>query len=135
MLKANNGNLLRTARELSIPRPTLREWAINNRRNTPEVSAIQHQKEETLVQRYAQAERLYLDRALDPAAIAETNGLSAMKAAGIARDKQQLLNGDPTAIHATVMSDDERQFRIAELITRLRTRAAGQQPTPLPAPV
>ena len=132
LLKANNGNVLATAERLNIPRLTLREWAINQRGITPKVLEYQQIKETDMARRYQTAAGLYLDHAVDPLTIAASTGLDAMKASAIATDKSQLLLGQPTAIHGSVMSEDDRRLRVAELLARIAERRNGQQNPPAP---
>jgi hypothetical protein len=129
LLKANKDNVLATAEQLNIPRLTLREWAINQRGITEQVREFQHEKETDLAARYRTAAGLYLEHAIDPLTIRASTGLEAMKASGIATDKSQLLIGAPTSISATVMSEDERRLRVAELFNRAAVlRSQAQQP-------
>lgn len=130
VLKSNKGNLLRTAKELGIPRLTLREWEKNNRRDSPEVRQIQHEKEQDMLKLYGNAERTYLEQATRPEIVAKTSGLDAMKAAGIARDKQQILNGQPTSISASVLSEDQRRLRLVEILTSIAARTSHNDSTP-----
>ena len=121
LLKANGHNVLRTARELGIPRHTLRDWAINHRGVTPEVVQYQHQKERTLAEKLEEnAHRL-----ADSLATHDLTGVSlASKATalGIVTDKALLLRGQPTSISGSVMSDDERRLRLAELLAKAEER-------------
>jgi hypothetical protein len=127
LLKANRNNVLVTAEQLNIPRLTLREWAINQRGITAEVREFQHEKETDLAQRYRTAAGLYLEHAIDPLTIRASTGLEAMKASGIATDKCQLLIGQPTAIRGSVMSQDERRLRVAEILARIAARRDNPQ--------
>lgn len=122
LLSANNGNVARTARELSIPRLTLREWAINRRRDSTEVREVQLVKAGTLESKFEMIAHIYSDRLTDPDVIARSSPLDAAKVAGIAVDKRQLLTGMPTAIHGSVMSEDERRLRVAELLAGIQAR-------------
>jgi transposase-like protein len=126
LLKANNDNVFATAKQLDIPRLTLREWAKNGRGITPEVLAAQHTKETDMAKRYGEAASLYLTHATDPLTISATTGLDAMKSSAIATDKQQLLLGNPTSISGSVMSEDERRLRVADLLFRIAARAAAE---------
>lgn len=130
LLKANGDNVYATAEQLNMPRLTLREWAKNGRGVTPEVLAIQQTKETDMVGVYSQIETAYGRHALDPLTIAATSGIDAVKASAIATDKKQLLLGNPTSIHGSVMSEDERRLRVAELLAKIdaRSRAVDQSP-------
>jgi transposase-like protein len=127
LLKANKNNVLATAEQLNIPRLTLREWAVNQRGITTEVREFQQEKETDLALRYRTAAGAYLEHALDPLTIRSSTGLEAMKASGIATDKSQLLLGQPTAIHGSVMSEDERRLKVAELLARIADRRSAAQ--------
>lgn len=98
ILKSNGGNLLATERDTGIPRQTIREWSANGRRDSQQVREIRQEKEQNILTLYGNAERGLLEHAIKPEIIADMDGLAAMKAAGIARDKIQLMTGQPTSI-------------------------------------
>ena len=133
-VKANNGNLSKSARELDIPFHTLREWVKNGRRNTAEVSVIQQIKEGTLAQKL----ELNAHRLADSITDHDLKDVSLQQKAitlAITTEKMLLLNCQPTAIHAQVMTEDERQLRLAELLHRAAERAnSGSQQAGKPVP-
>ena len=130
ILKANDNNFSLTARQLNIPRLTLREWAKNSRRDSAEVREARHVKEGSLEQKFERIAHLYADRLTDPTVIEKASPLDAAKVAGIAVDKRQLLTGMPTSISGSVLSEDERRLRLAELLASIesRSRTAGLLP-------
>ena len=132
LLKANRGNVSGTAKQLNIPRPTLREWAMNHRRDSPEVRETQHLKEGTLDQKFEQIAHLYADRLTDPEMVLKATPHVAAVVSGIAVDKRQLLNGMPTSITSAVMSDNEKRLRLAEIIAGIAAR--NPQPAPQQSP-
>lgn len=73
-----------------------------------------------LAQRFERAAGLFLSIAVKKARKASFRDL--MTAAGIAVDKSQLLSGLPTSITGSVMSEDERKLKIAELLAKLKAR-------------
>lgn len=99
-MRANEGQVRATSREIGVPATTLSQWARDARRpETAENSARRHvvstqQAEETIQQLSA-----IIPQAL--ARVAEAlptlNGYQAMLAAAIAIDKRQLLSGGPTS--------------------------------------
>lgn len=86
-LKANGGNLTRTARESGIPRNTIRLWAADTARAAP--SETRHQKEDELVALYEEVERVLLvaARRKAEAGALRDSVANLMTGAGIARDK------------------------------------------------
>lgn len=98
VVTAHGGNVLAASKELGIPRLTLREWVINNRRVDTEVQTIQREKAPNLADLYEDTARLYLDHARHPAVISASTGLESIKGAAISTDKSQLLRGEPTSI-------------------------------------
>lgn len=122
VLKANKGNLSGTAKQLNIPRPTLRGWANDGRRDSPEVRETRQLKEGTLAQKWETVAHLCADRLTDPDVIGKASPLDLGKIGGIAVDKSQVLTGQPTSITGSVMSDDERRFRMAEILARIEAR-------------
>ena len=99
-LRANDGQVRATARELGIPPMTLGQWATETRRpetpaNRPNRIAVStHQVEETISQLSAIIPQA-LARVVE--ALPTLNGYQAMLAAAIAIDKRQLLSGGPTS--------------------------------------
>lgn len=126
VLKSNGGNILRTSRELDIPRQTLTEWSAHKRRDSPEVREIQRQKEATILDAYAFIERACLKHAGKAEVIAEMSGLEAIKGAAIARDKQQIISGQPTSIH------EERTIDSRQVLVLLQQSIGEPGSTPPP---
>lgn len=118
-LDANAGNVLRTARELSLPPSTLRGWddAAEAARDGGAVADIRHQKREELAERLESFAHLCLDAIPDK--IADAPLSDAMRALGIAIDKMLLLKGRATEIVATeTLTPEEARARLAELLMR-----------------
>lgn len=110
------GTLEKTAEALGIPLSTLAGW-VNDPSN---FSELRNQKREELSAKFENAAHLFLDLAVKKSKKAGFNHL--MTGAGIAVDKSQLLKGLPTAISGSVMSDDERKLKLAEILSRLESR-------------
>lgn len=116
-IKANGGNLFRTAHELKIPFQTLSNWAKDTREPVQGFSKLVTEKEESLAELCDKVARKYLNHASDDFVVAVTPGHLSMTAAGIAVDKAQLLRGQPTSITENSHSDSS-QFQT--LIKRIR---------------
>lgn len=116
LLVANGGNVLRTAKELNMPEPTLRDWATGQVNDV--VRGKQDEKRRALGDLFEQCSRLYLDRAMTDAAIEDTKGKDAVIAAATAFDKQQLARGEATNITKDVSerTHEDRANRILELV-------------------
>lgn len=122
LLKANRGKLKTTAKLLKIPPSTLKDW-----RDGKFVSSQTHEIREAvkgdIAEEFEQTARLYMGRAQDPAAIAQTSGYYAVMAASKSMETAQLMRGLPTSISGSVMSEDERRLRLAELLAKIEARA------------
>ena len=104
-LRVNNGNVQGTARKLGIPTDTLNDWA-NNRGVNQAVLEIQDGVKGPIADEFEKASRLYLQRAIDPEAIAKTSGYYALLGAGDAIKSAQLLRGLPTNISEHIDSQE-----------------------------
>ena len=124
MVKANDGNVDRTALETGIPHQTIRYWLANSDR----FSQIQTQKSVDLAQKLENQAHFYLDLAEGKAAGAPFNHL--MTGAAIAIDKMQLLRGLPTSINAEV----ERQELVVILQSALSAGLEGETIDVTPEP-
>ena len=100
LVKANNGNVLRTAQETGIHHATIQYWQANEDR----FAQIQQQKQADLAQECEDDARYYFALARSKAPGAPYNHL--MTGAAIATDKMQLLRGLPTAITESVERTD-----------------------------
>ena len=84
-----------------------------------------------LASRFEKAASLFIELAVKKARKANFSHL--MTGAGIAIDKMQLLRGQPTSISQSVISDEERQVKMAEIFSRLEARAIESQADVKPA--
>lgn len=91
-LDANGGNVAKTAKELNMPRITLKEWA--DGRVHPDVSEIRHEKQLELSELIENELRLIFTEMGTKRASATYANLAT--AAGIFVDKKQLLAGKAT---------------------------------------
>src|SRR6185503_7639388 len=121
VVKANNNNLSKSARELNIPRLTLREWVLNGRRNTAEVSVIQRVKEGELGEKL----RFNAHRIVDSMSDLTDDELRKVPlgtravALGILIDKTQALAGlDPGGRAYPYENEEERRLAIAGVMKR-----------------
>jgi transposase-like protein len=118
-LTANNNNVYKTAKELSIAQSLLRYWV---EQETDECRKIREGRKGELAEQFEHLSRVYIDRALEPDAIAKTSGYYAVAAAGDAIKSAQLLRGQPTQIVQT-------QADFAELLPSVMTIAQEQRLT------
>ena len=121
LLQTNNGKLRTTAKQLNIPVATLRRWK-NGEGLSAESVALQPIVKGEIAEEFELTARLFLARAQDPAAIAQTSAYYAQIAASDAYKSSQLARGLPTSINANVMSEDERRLKVAELLARIAER-------------
>lgn len=114
-LDANEGNVLRTAKQLGIPHKTLDEWA-KGRNQVPQVADLHKEKRKDLGDRLEDLAHSLVD--ILPDKIPEASLRDLAGALIVAVDKMQLLKGAPTAISKDVsdISNRERANRILELI-------------------
>jgi transposase-like protein len=143
-LAANDGNLSRTAKQLSIPRNTLRLWmeeqkvrAGSEKKPTPKaiadtvekavVSVLQKHYEQDLAEAFDRVAHACLD--LTEEEIRTASVRDRIAAAATAADRRQLLRGKATAIMGQEMTDDERLRNLRELAERARRRRLGLSDT------
>lgn len=125
-LDANGGNVLRTAKQLNVPRSTLQEWA--NGRVNHDVPELRQRKKEDLASRLVEIAHQLIDAIPDK--IYDANLQQVSTSLGIAVEKIQLLQGQATERSEIIdngLSDSERAARIAALLDRARERR--DQPT------
>lgn len=127
LLEANAGQVRKTAREAGINEATLRYWV---EQDNDETRVIRAGAKGDIADAFERVSRLYLDRAAEPGAIEKTSGYYAVVAASDAIKSAQLLRGQPTSISGSVMNDDERRLRIAELLAKLKDRADSAPQNP-----
>jgi transposase-like protein len=113
----STGSLIKASQTLNIPMSTLATWA----RDPANYSQSRRENGLDLAQKFDNAANLFLDLAIKKSKRAAFNHL--MTGAGIAVDKSQLLKGLPTAISASVDSDEDRQRKLAEIFGRIEARA------------
>lgn len=101
-LTINNGNIYKTAKEAGIERSVLRYWVETE---TAEAREIRQGRKGELAEQFEHVSRVYLDRALEPDAIAKTTGYYAVVAASDAMKSAQLLRGQPTSINVSINAD------------------------------
>lgn len=123
-LKANGGNVRKTARELGLPWSTLRSWRDNDRA----VSCTQkkEQAEQALADLYESLAREACG--LLPSAMKRAEAKELGTIVGILTDKMQLLRGQPNSITKDVSTytPEQRRKRIDELLNGRRgDRASG----------
>lgn len=122
LLDANEGNVLRTSKQLKIPHKTLDEWA-KGRNQHPVVADLRIDKKQELHSLFEEVARLYLGQAAQEDTIKKTNGRDSVIAAATAVDKMRLLTEQATSISKDVSehSHEERANRILELVKPART--------------
>lgn len=96
VLKANGGNVARTARETDVPEATLREWRQAPDRAAP--TEVRAQKEADLADLYEAEIRAVFEAAGMKRGDASWSAL--MVGLGILTEKHQLVRGEPTERHA-----------------------------------
>jgi transposase-like protein len=131
ILEANDGAIRKTAREAGISEATLRYWIEQDNEQTRQIRAGAKGE---MADAFERVSRLYLDRAAEPGAIEKTSGYYAVIAASDAIKSAQLLRGQPTSISGSVMSEDERRLRVAELLAGIQARAQTPKPDPDQSP-
>lgn len=129
LLEANGGKLRPTAKALSIPRNTLKAWK-DGRSISEEASELCPTVKGEIADEFELTARMFLARAQNPAAIAQTSAYYAQIAASDAYKSSQLARGLPTSISGSAMSDDERKLRLAELLAGIQARAQSSKPDP-----
>ena len=98
---ANNGNVWRTANELGIPEPTLRDWTAQASR----YRALQEQKQLDLAQKHENNLHRLADSVTDTD-LQTVPFIQKVTAIGILTDKMQLLRNQPTSITEHLNSDN-----------------------------
>lgn len=122
VLDANNGNVFKTAKQLNIGRTTLEGWSKGRGINHDVPELRQHKKDE-ISQRLVEIVHKLIDAMPDK--ITDANLQQVSTSIGIAVEKIQLLDGDPTERNEIVdhgLNDSDRASRIAALLERARTR-------------
>lgn len=122
-LAANGRNLGRTARQLKIPRNTLRHWQQGNENVPPQVAELRHQKKGELADRFEELAHRLLDGMARPEKIESATLSQLTVALGILVDKLVLLRKFEDG-SVDRLSDDERASRIAAIFDRASTRKA-----------
>jgi transposase-like protein len=161
-LAANGGNLERTARQIGIPRNTLRIWdqeakkvesaapvsdKIPTSKSYPPLinAPLVQEARKTLAAKLDNIAHLLADDMARPEKI-EGAGLNQVAVAlGITIEKMRLLLDKPTQIHGSDLTDAERMARLASLADSARARRDGHassngtalvppsaEPTPMP---
>lgn len=118
LLAAHGGNILRCARELRIPRSTLRKWR-DGEALSADVAQLCHQKKGELAGAFDALARQCVE-GVTQAKLDRAGLVDLVKAAAIAVDKALLLRGRPTAINRNgddlrELTDEELERRIAEM--------------------
>jgi hypothetical protein len=112
-LDANGGNVARTARDLGIPRSTIRDW-VKGRGVNPAVAEIRQEKKDELAQRF-EAITFKLMGLVD-ADLGKLSPRDKWMALGIATDKWLLLNDMPTGIQKITGFEDLSDADLDDLI-------------------
>jgi transposase-like protein len=121
-LAANGGSVPITAARLGIPYRTLKQWADGHRH--PESAQLSNEKKGALADALRGIAWLALD--LLPDKLTKATAKDTATTLGIALDKAQLLDGDPTSIvRNEELSDDQRRARVAAYLERLRADGPG----------
>jgi transposase-like protein len=145
-LKANKGNVSKTAREVGVPMQTLHEWTRRHSelptevpisRSEPEkkevkvlsaerVAAILPAMEREMAGTFWEACKKHLGRAGDPEAIAKLAADRAAISACALADKARLLSGGSTSnVEHHVRVEEYSRLPLAERIRLLREEAAS----------
>ena len=113
-IKANGGNVLRTANELGIPRQTLESWLLVSDR----FAELQQRKQSELASKY-EANLHRLADNISETDLTQVPFGSKATAIGILTDKMLLLRGQPTSISVDLSRQDisiTLQAALAEVI-------------------
>lgn len=103
-LEVNGNSIRKTAKDLGLAESTLRYWI---EQENERVREIREGRRGPLAEQFEHVSRVYIDRALEPDAVAKTSGYYAVIAASDAMKSAQLLRGQPTTITATVDNSKE----------------------------
>ena len=129
------GSLTVTARTLGIPDATISGWKYGIGSKSPGIPIIRSEIRlgaspdlaadfEEIASLSCQEAR---QRLTNPKKASKIPFIQLMSGAGISVDKSQLIRGLPTSISASVMSEDERRVKLAELLGRLEAKAIEGQ--------
>lgn len=112
-LAANGGNVSKTARQLEIPRTTLRLWARGLRQNA-DVAEIGRQKKSTLADEFERVAEQMVAETLGMEHDPKESRYTKMMCAAIAVDKMRLLREQATSIGGKTpeLTDDEIEREI-----------------------
>ena len=99
-LRANGGNVRRTAGQVGVPASTLAGWAAGD--HAPVGAELRAGKKLELADRFEEIARAALGR-VTAAKLDEANAPQLLTAAGIAVDKMRLLREQPTEITAQLV--------------------------------
>lgn len=125
-LKANAGNVRKTADQTGIPRGTLRSWA-SGKGVTAKAEKHAEKSAAKLADSIEEVARAILAKILTSTASPEADIQKLATSFAILVDKMLLVNGQPTAISQQALSPEERDERLARIRDRVdRLRA---QPT------
>lgn len=116
-LAANGGNVEKTARELTIPETTLRQWA--NGHCHPEATQLSERKKGPLSDHLETVAYALAGDLSDPERRKNAKFSEVAVAFGIVVDKMQVLRGQPSSISET-LSDHERVARFRALVDEFR---------------
>lgn len=129
------GSLTEASKACGIPDSTLSQW-INGHHGvfSPDIPILRSERQlnsAELAQKFDVIAHLATDHVIarlqDPKRANRTPMPHLMNAAGISVDKSQLIRGLPTSISASVMSEEERQLKLAEVLSRLEAKAIDGQ--------
>jgi hypothetical protein len=119
-LVANGGSVVITATRLGIPYRTLKHWADGD----CHVAKLGNEKKADLAAALRGIAWLALD--MLPAKLKKATAKDTATTLGIALDKAQLLDGDPTSIvRNEQLTDDQRRARLAACLERLGADGTG----------
>jgi len=124
--EANSFNVSQTARQLGIPRQTLDYWI----KDAERFAEIQKGKRGILADRLENIAYSLVD-SIDSHDLSIVPLQNKATSLAIAIDKMQLLRGQPTSISQSVISEEERQVKMAEIFSRLEARAIEAQTEPV----
>jgi len=127
LLKANGGNVKRTARESGIPFATVALWKQKAQVLGTESCSQKQASLEELLENIIRVAAGLLPGKLEDAKASETGTVL-----GICFDKLRLLRQEPTSIQETrgELTEDERLRRLAELLDAGESRAGVGAPDP-----
>ena len=129
------GSLTETSKACGIPDSTLSQW-INGYHGvfSPDIPILRSERQlnsAELAAKFDTIAHLATDHVIarlhDPKRANRTPMPHLMNAAGISVDKSQLIRGLPTSISGSVMSEDERRLKLAEVLERLEAKAIEGQ--------